>query len=99
MDGPVLALEQAAGFTRAVVYSRQGRPLAAARDDIRRLSRGPGLSTYDPEEIWQMVQRHGGTVTCLPGGCYDYYIAHDYASILLVAWPNLRRQYQKDLWL
>ena len=55
MDGPVLALEQAAGFTRAVVYSRQGRPLAAARDDIRRLSRGPGLSTYDPEEIWTSV--------------------------------------------
>ncbi|MCW5717028.1 MAG: glycerol kinase [Bauldia sp.] len=55
MDGPVLALEQAAGFTRAVVYSRQGRPLAAARDEIRCLSRGPGLSTYDPEEIWTSV--------------------------------------------
>lgn len=55
MDGPVLALEQAAGHTRAVVYSRHGRPLASARDEIRRLSRGPGLSTYDPEEIWTSV--------------------------------------------
>jgi len=59
----------------------------------------PYFVDYDPEQVWCLVQRHGGTVTSLPGGCYDYYIAHDYASILLVAWPMLRRQYQKDLWL
>ena len=59
----------------------------------------PYFIDYDPEEVWSLVQRNGGPVTSLPGGCYDYYIARDYASILLVAWPDLRRQYQKDLWL
>jgi hypothetical protein len=59
----------------------------------------PYYILYDPEVIWSLVQRHGGTITALPGGHYDYYIASEYASILLVAFPELRRQLQKDLYL
>ena len=53
---------------------------------------------YDPELVWQLVQRHGGSVSYLNGGQYDYYIDRAYASILIMAFPLLRRQYQKDLY-
>ena len=53
---------------------------------------------YDPESVWEMVQRHGGSVSSLNGGQYDYYIDRQYASILILAFPLLRRQYQKDLY-
>jgi len=53
---------------------------------------------YDVESVWQLVQRHGGSVSCLQGGCYDYYIASQYVCILLVAFPLLRPQPQKDLY-
>lgn len=53
---------------------------------------------YDVESVWQLVQRHGGSVSYLQGGCYDYYIAHEYASILMLAFPLLRPQPQKDLY-
>ena len=53
---------------------------------------------YDPEAIWELVQRHGGSVSYLNGGHYDYYIDRQYASILVLAFPELRRQYQKDLY-
>jgi hypothetical protein len=54
--------------------------------------------TYDPEDIWSLVQRHGGSVAPLAGGYYDYYIDKQYACILVLAYPLLRRQYQKDLY-
>jgi len=53
---------------------------------------------YDPEVIWALVQRHQGQVVAIQGGYYDYYIAREYASILVLAFPQLRRQYQKDLY-
>lgn len=53
---------------------------------------------YDPELIWQLVERHGGNIAPLAGGYYDYYIPREYASILVLAFPQLRRQYQKDLY-
>lgn len=53
---------------------------------------------YDPESVWSLVQRHGGSVSYLNGGQYDYYIDRAYASILILAFPLLRRQYQKDLY-
>lgn len=54
--------------------------------------------SYDPESVWSLVQRHGGTVVPLAGGYYDYYIDREYASVLVMAYPHLRRQYQKDLY-
>ena len=53
---------------------------------------------YDPELVWQLVQRHEGYIQPQVGGHYDFYIAREYASILLLAFPMLRRQYQKDLY-
>ena len=58
----------------------------------------PYFVLYDPESVWQLVQRHGGSVSSLYGGQYDYYIDREYASILVLAFPLLRRQYQKDLY-
>ena len=53
---------------------------------------------YDPEEIWSLVQRHNGNIQPQPGGHYDFYIHRDYASILVLAFPLLKRQRQKDLY-
>jgi hypothetical protein len=58
----------------------------------------PYFIDYDPELIWALVQRHQGSVSYLNGGQYDFYIARQYASILVLAFPQLRRQYQKDLY-
>jgi len=53
---------------------------------------------YDPEDIWQLVQRHQGHMQPQVGGHYDFYIHRDHASILVLAFPLLRRQFQKDLY-
>jgi hypothetical protein len=53
---------------------------------------------YDPELVWALVQRHSGYMTILPAGYYEFYIAREYASLLVMAFPGLRRQYQKDLY-
>lgn len=58
----------------------------------------PYYIDYDPELVWQMVQRHGGSLHPQFGGTYDFYIHRDYASLLLLAFPDLRRQHQKDLY-
>jgi hypothetical protein len=54
---------------------------------------------YDPEDIWELVQRHQGNIQPQHGGHYDFYIPRDYASILVLAFPLLKRQYQKDLYI
>ena len=54
---------------------------------------------YDPEDIWLLVQRHQGSLSPQTGGHYDFYIPRDYASILVLAFPLLRRQTQKDLYI
>lgn len=53
---------------------------------------------YDPESVWELVQRHSGYMSVLPAGYYDFYIAREYASLLVLAYPELKRQYQKDLY-
>ena len=53
---------------------------------------------YDPELIWALVQRHNGYINVLPGGHYEFLIPRDYACILVLAFPQLRRQFQKDLY-
>lgn len=58
----------------------------------------PYFIDYDVESVWEMVQRHSGSVSYLNGGQYDFYIPREYASILILAFPQLRRQYQKDLY-
>ena len=58
----------------------------------------PYFVDYDPEDIWALVQRHHGNIQPQFGGNYDFYIPRDYASILVLAFPLLRRQFQKDLY-
>ena len=58
----------------------------------------PYFIDYDPELVWALVERHNGHISIHPGGMYDFYIAREYASILILAFPLLRRQYQKDLY-
>jgi hypothetical protein len=53
---------------------------------------------YDPEDVWLLVQRHQGNIQPQVGGHYDFYIPRHYASILVLAFPLLKRQYQKDLY-
>ena len=58
----------------------------------------PYFVDYDPELVWELVQRHHGNIQPQFGGNYDFYIPRAYASILVLAFPMLRRQYQKDLY-
>ena len=58
----------------------------------------PYFVLYDPEAVWQLVERHGGSLSPQSGGNYDFYIHRQYASILVLAFPLLRRQRQKDLY-
>ena len=58
----------------------------------------PYFVAYDPEDIWALVQRHEGNIQPQFGGNYDFYIPAQYASILVLAFPLLRRQHQKDLY-
>ena len=58
----------------------------------------PYFVDYDPEDIWALVQRHEGSLSPQFGGSYEFYIPRDYASLLVLAFPLLRRQYQKDLY-
>jgi hypothetical protein len=53
---------------------------------------------YDPELVWELVQRHSGYMSVLPAGYYEFYIPREYACMLVMAFPQLRRQYQKDLY-
>ena len=54
---------------------------------------------YDPESVWALVQRHGGSVSYLNGGQYEFYVNREWASVLVLAYPLLRRQYSRDLYL
>lgn len=59
----------------------------------------PYFIDYDVEAIWELVQRHGGSVHPQAAGTYDFYIHRDWAVMLVLAFPLLRRQHQKDLYL
>jgi hypothetical protein len=54
---------------------------------------------YDPEAIWSLVQRHGGFISVHPGGHYEFLIPRDYSVFLIMAFPLLSRQRQKDLYV
>ena len=54
--------------------------------------------TYDPESVWSLVQQHGGSLSYLNGGQYAFYIPCQYAVLLVIAFPQLVRQPQKDLY-
>jgi hypothetical protein len=54
---------------------------------------------YDVELVWQLVQRHGGYISVQVGGDYEFHVPREYAPMILMAFPLLTRQRQKDLYV
>lgn len=54
---------------------------------------------YDPEIVWEFVQRHQGYISIQPGGSYRFWIHRDYRSLFVLAFPGLATQHQQDLFL
>ena len=54
---------------------------------------------YDPEDVWELVQRHGGSMSVLHSGYYEFYVSERYLSFVIMAFPLLTRQPQKDLYI
>ncbi len=49
----VLALDQGTTSSRAIIFSRQGRSLAVAQQELPQLFPSPGHVEHDPEIIWK----------------------------------------------
>jgi hypothetical protein len=54
--------------------------------------------THDPEAVWELVQRHGGYISVQHGGHYEFYLARDLRWLLILAFPQLVHQPEKDLY-
>lgn len=50
-----------------------------------------GSSDHDPKALWQLVKRHGGQRR-LYRDRVDYWIPPQYASLVVTAYPQLKRQ-------
>jgi glycerol kinase len=48
----ILALDQGTTSSRAIVFGRNGRPVAQAQEEFEQILPGPGLVEHDPEAIW-----------------------------------------------
>lgn len=53
MEKYVLALDQGTTSSRAIVFGRDGRVVAAAQQEFPQILPGPGLVEHDPEAIWR----------------------------------------------
>jgi glycerol kinase len=53
----VLAIDQGTTGSRAIVYDRRGREIAAAYEEFPQHFPRPGWVEHDPEEIWRSVDR------------------------------------------
>ena len=51
---------------------------------------------YDCELVWAFVQRHGGHIT-VRNDCIDYFVPVKYQVLFALAWPELTRQSNLDL--
>jgi glycerol kinase len=51
-DQYVLALDQGTTSSRAILFDRQGNPVASSQKEIRQIYPRPGWVEHDPEEIW-----------------------------------------------
>ncbi len=49
----VLALDQGTTSSRAMVFDRQGTPLAFAQRELRQIYPQPGWVEHDPDDIWE----------------------------------------------
>ena len=52
----ILAIDQGTTGSRAIVYDREGRQVAAAYREFTQRFPRPGWVEHDPEEIWQSVE-------------------------------------------
>ena len=48
----ILALDQGTTSSRAILFGRNGRPVAAAQHEFPQYFPRPGWVEHDPEEIW-----------------------------------------------
>ena len=53
-------------------------------------------SSYDPELIWALIQRHQGYISIRAGGEYWFWIPAHYESLLVLAFPELTRDPSLD---
>ena len=49
----LLAIDQGTTSTRAILFGADGRPRAAAQEELRQSYPRPGWVEHDPEEIWR----------------------------------------------
>ena len=67
----VLALDQGTTSSRAIIFNREGRPVAKAQKEFRQIYPKPGWVEHDPTEIWQSqlevareaIQKAGATAS------------------------------------
>ncbi len=55
-DGLVLAIDQGTTSTRAILFSRDGMPVASAQQEFTQHFPRPGWVEHDAEEIWSSVR-------------------------------------------
>ncbi len=53
MTGYILALDQGTTSSRAILFDRGGRTVAAAQQEFEQIFPGPGEVEHDPEVIWR----------------------------------------------
>lgn len=51
--------------------------------------------SYDDEEIWAFVQRHGGYIS-IRNDCIDFYVPLEYRVLFELAYTDLVRQPELD---
>jgi len=65
----VLALDQGTTSSRAIIFDREGAPVAVAQREYRQGYPFPGHVTHDPEDIWQsQVEVAREVLEAVPGG-------------------------------
>src|ERR1700722_6575367 len=49
----VLALDQGTTSSRAILFGRDGRPIASAQEEFEQIYPQPGHVEHDPEALWK----------------------------------------------
>lgn len=52
MDDVILSLDQGTSSSRAILFGRDGRPLASAQREFPQIFPSPGHVEHDPEDLW-----------------------------------------------
>jgi hypothetical protein len=56
----------------------------------------PYYCKQDPERIWQVVQRHDGSVHAGAAGCLDFYVPEPIITQILLMDAGLRVKHKKS---